>query len=41
MSLPVISIIGTLGRWQTTHTTTGKAVTKSQIECSEKNAKGE
>ena len=41
MSLPTISIIGTLGRLQTTHTTTGKEVTKFQIECSEKNAKGE
>ena len=41
MSLPYISIIGTLGRLQTTHTTTGKEVTKFQIECSEKNAKGE
>lgn len=41
MSLPVISIIGTLGRLQTTHTTSGKEVTKFQIECSEKNAKGE
>ena len=41
MSLPHITIIGTLGRLQTTHTTTGKEVTKFQIECSEKNAKGE
>ena len=41
MSLPVLSIIGTLGRLQTTHTSTGKEVTKFQIECSEKNAKGE
>ena len=41
MSLPTISLIGTLGRLQTTHTTTGKEVTKFQIECSEKNAKGE
>lgn len=41
MSLPIISLIGTLGRLQTTHTTTGKEVTKFQIECSEKNAKGE
>ena len=41
MSLPQITIIGTLGRLQTTHTTTGKEVTKFQIECSEKNAKGE
>ena len=41
MSLPYISVIGTLGRLQTTHTSTGKEVTKFQIECSEKNAKGE
>ena len=41
MSLPYITIIGTLGRLQTTHTTSGKEVTKFQIECSEKNAKGE
>ncbi len=41
MSLPTITLIGTLGRLQTTHTTTGKEVTKFQIECSEKNAKGE
>ena len=41
MSLPTISIIGTLGRLQTTHTSIGKEVTKFQIECSEKNAKGE
>lgn len=41
MSLPTISLIGTLGRLQTTHTPTGKEVTKFQIECSEKNAKGE
>ena len=41
MSLPQITIIGTLGRLQTTHTSTGKEVTKFQIECSEKNAKGE
>ena len=41
MSLPQITIIGTLGRLQTTHTTTGKEITKFQIECSEKNAKGE
>ena len=41
MSLPQITIIGTLGRLQTTHTATGKEVTKFQIECSEKNAKGE
>ena len=41
MSLPTITIFGTLGRLQTTHTTTGKEVTKFQIECSEKNAKGE
>ena len=41
MSLPQITIIGTLGRLQTTHTTTGKEVTRFQIECSEKNAKGE
>ena len=41
MSLPYITVYGTLGRLQTTHTTTGKEVTKFQIECSEKNAKGE
>ena len=41
MSLPTLTIIGTLGRLQTTHTSTGKEVTKFQIECSEKNAKGE
>ena len=41
MSLPTITLIGTLRRLQTTHTTTGKKVTKFQIECSEKNAKGE
>ena len=41
MSLPYITIIGTLGKLETRHIPSGKEVTKFQIECSEKNSKGE
>ena len=41
MSLPTITIIGNLKRIETKFTQSGKQVTKFQIECAEKNAKGE
>ena len=41
MSLPIITVAGTLSKMTTTHTTNGKEVTKFQLECSEKNTKGE
>lgn len=41
MSLPYITIIGTLGKLETRHIPSGKEVTKFQVECSEKNSKGE
>ena len=41
MSLPTITVIGNMKRMETKHTASGKELTKFQIECSEKNAKGE
>ena len=41
MALPIITIVGTLGRIETKHIPSGKEVTKFQVECSEKNSKGE
>lgn len=41
MALPIITIIGTLGKLETRHIPSGKEVTKFQVECSEKNSKGE
>ena len=41
MSLPTITAVGTLSKMTTTYTTSGKEVTKFQLECSEKNTKGE
>ena len=39
--LPTITVIGNLKRVETKFTTTGKQVTSFQVECSEKNSKGE
>lgn len=39
--LPTITVIGNLKRIEMKYTQSGKAVTKFQIECAEKNAKGE
>lgn len=41
MALPQITVIGTLGKLETKFTPSGKEVTKFQVECSEKNSKGE
>ncbi len=41
MALPIITIVGTLGKIETKYIPSGKEVTKFQIECSEKNSKGE
>ena len=41
MGLPTITVIGNMKRIEMKHTSSGKAVTKFQIECAEKNAKGE
>lgn len=41
MSLPQITVIGNLKRIETKYMTSGKQMTKFQIECSEKNSKGE
>lgn len=41
MSLPTITVIGNLKRIETKFTQSGKQVTSFQIECAEKNAKGE
>ena len=41
MSLPTISIYGNLKRIETKFTQSGKQVTKFQVECAEKNSKGE
>lgn len=41
MALPIISITGNLKRIEMKYTQSGKAVTKFQIECAEKNSKGE
>ena len=39
--LPTITIVGTMKRIEMKHTQSGKAITKFQIECAEKNNKGE
>ena len=41
MGLPTITVIGNMKRIEMKHTSSDKAVTKFQIECAEKNAKGE
>ena len=41
MGLPIITIIGNLSKLETKFTPSGKEVTKFQVECSEKNSKGE
>lgn len=41
MSLPQVTIVGVLNKLETKHTPSGKEVTRFQVECSEKNAKGE
>jgi len=41
MSLPTITVIGNLKRIELKYTQSGKAVTKFQVECADKNAKGE
>ena len=41
MSLPQVTIIGVLNKLETRFTPSGKEVTKFQVECSEKNTKGE
>jgi len=41
MSLPTITVAGNLKRLETRFTISGKQVTKFQIECAEKNSKGE
>lgn len=41
MSLPSLTAVGTLSKMTTTYTTSGKEITKFQLECSEKNTKGE
>ena len=41
MALPQITVIGSLGKLETKFTLSGKEVTKFQVECSEKNSKGE
>lgn len=41
MSLPQVTIVGVLNKLETKYTPSGKEVTKFQVECSEKNAKGE
>ena len=41
MALPIIQIVGTLKRTGLTYVPSGKALYKFQLECSEKNTKGE
>lgn len=41
MALPIIQIVGTLKRTGLTYILSGKALYKFQLECSEKNTKGE
>jgi single-stranded DNA-binding protein len=41
MGLPIITIIGNLSKLETKFTPSDKEVTKFQVECSEKNSKGE
>ena len=39
--LPTITVIGNLSKLETKFTPSGKEITKFQVECSEKNTKGE
>ena len=39
--LPTITVVGTMKRIEMRYTGSGKAVTKFQVECAEKNSKGE
>lgn len=41
MSLPTITVIGNMKRIELKYTQNGKAVCKFQVECADKNAKGE
>lgn len=41
MALPIIQLVGTLKRTGLTYIPSGKALYKFQLECSEKNTKGE
>lgn len=41
MALPTVSIFGTINKIELKYTQAGKAICSYQIECSEKNAKGE
>jgi len=41
MALPTITIIGNLNKLETKFLPSGKEVTRFQVECSEKNSKGE
>lgn len=41
MALPTVSIFGTINKIELKHAQAGKAICSYQIECSEKNAKGE
>ena len=41
MALPQITIVGNLNKLETKFTTSGKEVTRFQVECSEKNSKDE
>ena len=41
MALPIIQLVGTLKRTGLTYLLSGKALYKFQLECSEKNTKGE
>ena len=41
MALPIIQLVGTLKRTGLTYVPSGKALYKFQLECSEKNTKGE
>ena len=41
MALPIIQLVGTLKRTGLTYVLSGKALYKFQLECSEKNTKGE
>ncbi len=41
MSLPSLTVIGNLKRTELRHTPSGKALYKFQVECAEKNNKGE
>ena len=41
MALPTLTIVGNIKRMEISQTASGKQITRFQIECSEKNAKGE